>query len=79
LAHIAVIRVLEENNIPIDYITGTSMGAIVGSLYAQGYSGDTILQIARQMDWNILLSNKSALNASSMRTRWARDGAIGWA
>lgn len=40
LAHIGVIRALEENNIPIDYIAGTSMGAIVGGLYAAGYSPD---------------------------------------
>lgn len=38
LAHIGVIKALEENNIPIDYITGTSAGALVGSLYAGGYS-----------------------------------------
>jgi NTE family protein len=40
LAHIAVIRALEENGIPIDYIAGTSMGAIVAGLYASGYSPD---------------------------------------
>ena len=40
LAHIGVIRALEENNIPIDYIAGTSMGAIVAGLYAAGYSPD---------------------------------------
>lgn len=40
LAHIAVIRALEENGIPIDYIAGTSMGAIVAGLYAAGYSPD---------------------------------------
>lgn len=39
-AHIGVIRALEENNIPIDYITGTSSGAFVGALYASGYSPD---------------------------------------
>ncbi len=38
LAHIGVIKALEESGIPIDYITGTSMGAIIGSLYATGYS-----------------------------------------
>ncbi len=42
LAHIGVIKALEENNIPIDYITGTSMGAIVGSMYAAGYSPSEI-------------------------------------
>ncbi|WP_372773281.1 patatin-like phospholipase family protein [Mangrovibacterium sp.] len=40
LAHIGVIRALEENDIPIDYIAGTSMGAIVAGLYAAGYSPD---------------------------------------
>ena len=38
MAHLGVIKALEENGIPIDYITGTSMGAIVGGLYASGYS-----------------------------------------
>ena len=38
ISHIGVLKALEENNIPIDYITGTSMGAIVGALYAAGYS-----------------------------------------
>ena len=44
-AHIGVIKALEENNIPIDYITGTSMGAIVGSLYAMGYSPEDMLAL----------------------------------
>ena len=39
-AHIGVIRALEENHIPIDYIAGTSIGAVIGSLYAIGYSPD---------------------------------------
>lgn len=40
IAHIGVIKALEENNIPIDYITGTSIGAFIGGLYAAGYSPD---------------------------------------
>ncbi|MDR2233655.1 MAG: patatin-like phospholipase family protein [Tannerella sp.] len=44
-AHIGVIKALEENNIPIDYITGTSIGAIVGGLYAVGYSPDEMLEL----------------------------------
>ncbi|MDR3266841.1 MAG: patatin-like phospholipase family protein [Tannerella sp.] len=44
-AHIGVIKALEENNIPIDYITGTSIGAIVGSLYAMGYTPDQMLEL----------------------------------
>lgn len=38
LAHIGVLKALEENHIPIDYITGTSMGAMIGSMYAMGFS-----------------------------------------
>ena len=44
-AHIGVIKALEENGIPIDYITGTSAGAIVGSLYAMGYTPDQMLEL----------------------------------
>ncbi len=43
--HIGVIKALEENNIPIDYITGTSIGAIIGSLYAMGYTPDEMLEL----------------------------------
>ena len=44
-AHIGVIKALEESNIPIDYITGTSIGAIIGGLYAVGYSPDEMLEL----------------------------------
>lgn len=44
-AHIGVIKALEENDIPIDYITGTSIGSIIGSLYAMGYSPDEMLEL----------------------------------
>ena len=46
LYHIGVIKALEENDIPIDYISGTSMGAIIGALYASGYSPDEMAAIA---------------------------------
>ena len=54
LAHIGTLKALEENNIPIDYITGTSMGAIVGAMYAAGYSPAQIEKIATSrefQDW----------------------------
>jgi len=44
MSHIGVLKALEENNIPIDYIIGNSMGAMVGALYASGYSPDQINQ-----------------------------------
>ena len=51
MTHIGIIRALEENNIPIDYITGTSMGAIIGSLYAMGYSPDDMEVLLRSEDF----------------------------
>lgn len=45
LAHVGAIKALEENNIPIDYITGTSAGALVGSFYASGYSPEEMEQL----------------------------------
>ncbi len=54
LAHIGTLKALEENNIPIDYITGTSMGGIVGAMYAAGYSPLQIEKVALSpefQDW----------------------------
>ena len=51
MTHIGIIRALEENGIPIDYITGTSMGAIIGSLYAMGYSPDEMEELLRSPDF----------------------------
>ncbi|MDR2806513.1 MAG: patatin-like phospholipase family protein [Dysgonamonadaceae bacterium] len=49
--HIGIIKALEEHNIPIDYISGTSIGAIIGSLYAMGYSPDEMLQLFMSEDF----------------------------
>lgn len=51
IAHIGILKALEENNIPIDYITGTSMGGIVGAMYAAGYSPEQIEKIALSRDF----------------------------
>lgn len=50
-AHIGVLRALEENNVPIDYITGTSMGAFIGALYASGYSVAEIDSLVRSDEY----------------------------
>jgi NTE family protein len=50
-AHIGVLRVLEENNIPIDYIAGTSAGSLVAAAYAAGMTVDEIAAIGRKMRW----------------------------
>lgn len=57
LAHIGVLKQLEEMNIPIDAIAGTSMGAVIGGLYAAGYSADELEQIALDLDWQATLSD----------------------
>ncbi|WP_347841114.1 patatin-like phospholipase family protein [uncultured Draconibacterium sp.] len=51
MAHIGVIRALEENDIPIDYISGTSIGAIIGGLYAAGYSADEMEELFKSDDF----------------------------
>jgi len=53
-AHVGVLKVLEEMRIPIDYVVGTSMGSIVGGLYASGMSAKEIDKEMRAMDWNDL-------------------------
>jgi NTE family protein len=51
LAHIGVIKALEENHIPIDYITGTSMGAFIGALYAAGYTPEQMQQLVTSKEF----------------------------
>lgn len=58
VAHIGVLKVLEEAGIPIDYISGTSMGAIVGGLYAVGYDAKSLDSMVRVQNWPFLLSDK---------------------
>ena len=58
VAHIGVLQVLEKAGIPVDVIVGTSMGSIVGGLYAIGYSADQLDSLVRVQDWMFLLSDK---------------------
>lgn len=58
VAHIGVLKVLEEAGIPVDYIAGTSMGAIVGGLYAIGYGPAEIDSMVSRQDWAMLLSDR---------------------
>jgi NTE family protein len=69
LAHIGILKALDSAGLNIDYITGTSMGSIIGSLYAVGYSADSIEQIARAIDWDLLLSNQSSLRSIFMEEK----------
>jgi len=57
-AHLGVLKRLEELRIPVDYIAGTSMGAVVGGLYAQGLSTDDIEQAMKDIDWSAIFNDK---------------------
>jgi len=57
IAQIPTLQIIDSLNIPIDYIVGTSMGAISGALYAIGYSGDELLHETYKTNWNEAISN----------------------
>ena len=69
MAHIGVLKVLEEAGIPIDYIGGTSIGSIVGGLYAIGYSAKQLDSIARTADWEELLTDRIPRRKLSMNEK----------
>ena len=56
-AHIGALKVIEEAGLPIDYIAGTSMGSIIGGLYAIGYSPDEMISLIREQNWNAIMSD----------------------
>lgn len=68
-AHVGVIQVLEELRIPVDFIAGTSMGAIVGGLYASGMSAAELLDVVETSDWSKLLSDRPPRNRRSFRRK----------
>ena len=69
LAHIGVLRVLEEMQVPIDLIVGTSMGAVVGGAYASGRSVDEIETLVKNANWNAILADRPARERLSIRRR----------
>ena len=68
-AHIGVIKVLEELQIPIDYIAGTSMGAVIGGLYASGMTSDEVEEQLSLIDWNDVFSDKPLRPDRSQRRK----------
>ena len=69
VAHIGVLKVLEKAGIPIDIITGTSMGSIIGGLYACGNDAARLDSIVRSQDWSVVLSDKDNLRYQSLKER----------
>jgi NTE family protein len=68
-AHIGVLRVLEEQRIPIDCIAGTSMGAIIGGLYATGHGVDALERIITETDWEDALNDETPRQDRSFRRK----------
>ncbi len=61
IAHVGILKAMEEEGLRPDYIAGTSMGSIIGGLYAMGYSADQLDTIVRAIDWGLVLSNNIPL------------------
>ena len=57
-AHIGALRVIEEAGIPIDYIAGTSMGSIIGGLYAVGYDPDMMQKLCTEQNWDLIIKDQ---------------------
>jgi NTE family protein len=72
-AHIGVIKELERQGIPIDYVAGTSMGAIVGGLYASGRSTADIEQILNEIDWAKMFKDSPKRKNASIRRKFDDD------
>ena len=69
MAHIGVLKVLEKAGIPIDIITGTSIGSIVGGLYAIGYNAHSLDSMVRAQDWTYVITDKEDLRNQSLLDR----------
>ena len=74
LAHVGVITWLEEHHIPADYIAGTSMGGLVGGVYATGHNAAEMRQIVNQIPWDQVMAGQTPFDDLSFRRKEdARD------
>ncbi|RZT94896.1 patatin-like phospholipase family protein [Rivibacter subsaxonicus] len=69
MAHVGVLKVLERERVPVDVIAGTSMGAIIGGLYASGMSAEQIETELGKVDWDALFTNRVERSALSQRRK----------
>ena len=69
MAHIGALKVLERAGIPIDIVTGTSMGSIIGGLYAIGYNANSLDSMVRVQDWSYVITDKENLRRQSLSDR----------
>ena len=76
VGHVGALKVIERAGVPIDIITGTSMGSIVGGLYAIGYHADALDSIVRHQDWNALILDREDLSRQSIEERQRQNSYI---
>jgi NTE family protein len=69
LAHIGVLQWFEDHHIPVDYIAGTSMGGLVGGLYASGKSPEKLKQLVEAQDWDIVIGGATPYEDLSYRRK----------
>lgn len=69
LAHIGVLRWFEQHHIPIDYLSGNSMGALVGGMYATGKSPDELEVLVKHMDWSFIIGGETPYQDLSYRRK----------
>ena len=69
LAHVGVLNMLEEQQVPVDVIVGTSMGAVIGGLYASGMSAVEIEALMRSLDWNSAFRDRPPRDDMSFRRK----------
>ena len=72
-AHVGVLKYLEENEIPIDVVIGTSMGGLMGGLYSLGYTAAELDSLLRSMDWPKILSDDVPKDYISYKTKKYRE------
>lgn len=77
VAHVGVLKVLEEHNIPVDMIAGTSMGAIVGGLYASGMSADELEKTVKSLEWLSLFDDSQPREDQQFHRKQANSGFFG--
>jgi NTE family protein len=69
MAHIGVLKVLEKAGIPVDIVTGTSMGSIIGGLYSIGYNANSLDSMVRVQDWSYVITDKEDMSRQSLIDR----------
>ncbi len=73
LAHIGALKAIDSLGVKIDYIAGTSMGAVIGSLYASGYSGKELEQLFQSVDFEVLIGDEIARSSKSFFERTKKE------